>query len=126
MPTFFSVMEKRRTLTSRAGLRGGLGEVDDADSDREEADQEAEGRLGQARLQECSEIATDEAADTAGDAHWPVRGDGAGCGQREQAIGRSATIEVMKVAASAAGATAATAMPVPTRMGPMIDPPPMP
>ena len=32
-----------------------MGEVDDADSDREEAEQEAEGRLGQARLHECSE-----------------------------------------------------------------------
>src|SRR6478735_11569161 len=36
------------------------------------------------------------------------------------------TIDVTQVESSAAGATVATAIPVPTRIGPITDPPPMP
>ena len=36
------------------------------------------------------------------------------------------TMDVTKVLASAAGATTLTAMPEPTRIGPRIDPPPIP
>ena len=90
------------------------------------AEQLAEAAFGQAGLERGAEVAAGEAAEAAEQAERPVRGDVAAVGQGERRVRAGAGHRGDEGGGERGGATVTTGTPRPARIGPRMEPPPMP